>query len=270
MRRTVRLTIAGLLAGAGAGLALAAPAHAHEMPAPGFNAVLHDPHHDKVATDETWPDCDTVAGSLGADADALITDGHDTWVFYIPEGTFDTSGAIASLRFEDIAGDPRLVDVPGDGTYRHWIAGDTGRLAVAVPAGWTLADGDFAVMGSPYRVEVKRTCPDGSPGAPGATPSPSGEDGGDGMADPAGEDPDDPAGEAPTDDGDGATGGGQAGGEGGGLAVTGAQVGGMVILGVGLLAAGIAMSAVKRRRDLGRLLSTADTAAPLERWGNPR
>jgi LPXTG-motif cell wall-anchored protein len=42
----------------------------------------------------------------------------------------------------------------------------------------------------------------------------------------------------------------------GGLPVTGAQVGGMAVLGAGLLAAGIALLAVRRRRDLSDLLGS--------------
>lgn len=63
-----------------------------------------------------------------------------------------------------------------------------------------------------------------------------------------------------TDDGatgDGATGdAADAGGEGGegGLPVTGAQVGGMLVIGFGLLSAGFAMTAVRRRRDIADLL----------------
>jgi LPXTG-motif cell wall-anchored protein len=199
--------------GGAAVLAMGAPAAAHEDPQhEGFNAVLRAPHHDKLATDETWPDCETVRDRLEGDADRLITDGHDVWVFYIPDGTFDTEGAVARIEFRDPDGTINVADMPG-GAYESWIGpGDAEtHLAIAIPAGWTLADGEFAVAGSEHMVEVKRTCPDAASQA--------------------------------TD-----------GGGGSGLPVTGAQVGGMLILGGGLLAAGIAMSAVKRRRDLWDLL----------------
>jgi hypothetical protein len=258
-KRPLRLgtAAAGVLVGVAFGPAVTLPAYAHDVPAPEFNGVLHGPHHDKVASDETWPDCDTVAESLGDDADSLIKDGYDTWVFYVPEGEFDVSGAIAHLRFDDTAGEPWSVPVPGDGSHGRWLAGDRARLAVAVPAGWTLTDGDFAVVNSPHRVEVKRTCPDRSAGNPGPSPAtPDGRTTGDDTIENDGENsrrheqPDDQAaGDDATVDDDQAE-----ERERSGLAVTGAQVGGMLILGVGLLAAGIAMSAVKRRRDLSRLL----------------
>lgn len=202
---------ATVTAGGLAVLALGGPAAAHEEPQhEEFNTVLHDPHHDKPATgDETWPDCDTVRDRLGGDADLLIKDGHDVWVFYIPDGTFDTAGAVAQVEFRDPEGSVHAVTVPG-GEYEFWIGaeGAETHLAIALPAGWTLADGEFAVTGSEHMVEVERTCPDGAE-------------------------------QATADHG---------------LPVTGAQVGGMLILGGGLLAAGIAMSAVKRRRDLWDLL----------------
>jgi LPXTG-motif cell wall-anchored protein len=213
-------TIAATAAAGGAvALVVGGPASAQEDA--DYNRDLHGPHNDRMAVAERWPACGTVRADLGDEADRLIKDGQDVWVFYIPEGWFDTTGSVAKIYFTGSGIDPPPVTVPEDPedtAYQHWVGPETmpNMLAVSVPAGWTLSHARFNVVNSEDLVEVKRTCPDGADETP--TPEPSGEGG---ALD---------------------------------LPVTGAQVGGMVILGGGLLAAGIAMTAVKRRRDLSDLL----------------
>lgn len=213
------LTAATAAAGGAVALAIAGPAAAQEDP--GYNRDLDPLHHDRLSVAERWPACDQVRADLGEGADGLIQEGHDVWVFYIPEGWFDTTGSVAKIYFTGSGIDLPPVTVPEDTayrSYRYWIGPSAmpDLLAVSVPAGWTLSHASFSVVNSERPVEVKRTCPDGADETP--SPEPSGEGG---ALD---------------------------------LPVTGAQVGGMVILGGGLLAAGIAMTAVKRRRDLSDLL----------------
>lgn len=237
-RMFARLGVAA--AAGGLALASAGPALAHEMPAPGFNAVLHAGHHDKLATDESaFPQlCGTVREDLGDAADELIKDGFDVWVFNANPSFFDKDAdPIAQLEFKDLADDAVVVTIPSD-AFAWWVrpVDEPHLIAVSVPAGWTLSDGDF-LLGEEDgpAVRVTHTCPDGEPGngngngTPTPTTTPT----------------------TTTTPGDGNGGGGD---EEPKLPVTGMQVGGLALLGAGLLAGGIAMMAVRRRRSLASLL----------------
>lgn len=234
----MRKLLTRLAAGAAGGtlaLAAAAPALAHDEPADGFNAVLHGPHHGLLAAAGEFDKCSIVEEDAGDDSENLIKEGFDVWVFNIPSGEFDESAAvILSVTYQDLDENVQTVEVPGE--YDTWIGPESNPhlVAVSVPAGWTLLDGDFNVASGDGPVRVTHTCA----GVPG-------DDGGDGQKDdeePGDEEPGDedeqPGDEEESDEA---------------LPVTGTQVGGLVVLGAGLVAAGIAMLAVRRRRGLSGL-----------------
>jgi len=239
MGKTLLMRLAAVAAGGILAVAAAAPALAHTEPADGFNAVLHQPHHGLLADNAEFDKCDIVIEDAGEDADLLVKEGFDVWVFNIPAGQFDgTTDPIATVVFNDGAAD-RTVTVPGT-ELDFWIgpAANPHLLAVSAPAGWTLVDGDFAVTGSEQDVVVTHTCA----GVPGED---DGDDGDDGEGD-EGDDGD--------DEGDDQEQPGGADDESDqGLPVTGMQVGGLVALGAGLLAAGGAMLFVRRRQSVAGL-----------------
>ena len=159
---------------------------------------------------------------------------QDVWVFVWPGNAVDELVSLA-LNFDtdgDGVADTTLTEADATRTL------DSGTLKVWVttPAGWTLVDGTSEVLGTLPRDQFNLThsCA-GQPGdgngkpTPSPTPEPTPGNGDDGNGNGGGNGGED---EEPT------------------LPVTGAQVGGLVVLGAGLLAAGVAMLAVRRRRGL--------------------
>lgn len=239
MGKTLLVRLAAVAAGGTLALAAAAPALAHTEPADGFNAVLHDQHHGLLADDDEFDKCDIVIGDAGEDAESLVKEGFDVWVFNTSPGEVDSSAdPIATVTFNDLDQAVQTVSVPGT-DFDVWIGPESNPhlVAVSVPAGWTLVDGDFNVTGSDKVVRVTHTCA----GVPGEEDDEEeeeedGDKGDDGDKD---EDQEQPGGDDESDEG---------------LPVTGMQVGGLVALGVGLLAAGGgAMLAVRRRQSLAGL-----------------
>lgn len=284
MNKNRVIRVAAIVAGGVVTMGVAAPAVAHETPAAGFNAVLHGAHHDRVATDGGWPDCANVVGDAGDAADELVKPGFDVWVFNAQSHSFDPApaGELAKLRFTDPDGGEVVVTVPGGAGnpsgFAWWVgpAANPNKLAVSVPQGWTLADGDFLVQqgpGGPLRVVVTHTCPDqgeGTPTTPPTTPTtpttppttpttpptgsptttPTGSPTTTPSASPTPPEPSltptpsaapstTPTAPPPGDNG-----------QGGGLPVTGGQVGLLALAGLGLLGAGTAaMLLVRRKRS---------------------
>ncbi|HET6212266.1 MAG TPA: LPXTG cell wall anchor domain-containing protein [Micromonosporaceae bacterium] len=113
---------------------------------------------------------------------------------------------------------------------------DNGTLKVSVstPAGWRLINGTSVVTGTvpgnDDEFNLTHTCA----GTPGSTPPTTPSDGGSSSSDGGG--------------GDGGSSTPPSGS--GGLPVTGTAIGGIVVVGIGMLAAGVALMAVRRRRDL--------------------
>ena len=225
----------------------AVPALAHETPAPGFNAVLHGPHHGLTAdSDEFEQKCEEVREA----SPELIMPGFDVWVFNIPNGEFDESAAsIASIQF-----DSETINIPPYTDYVIGPAANPHLLAVAVTAGSTLLDGDFSVIfGKNHeseKVVVTHTCP-GQPSesqsptpseSPSPTPSESPSPTPSGTMTPAPSAPATTPPAAPPQE------------EKPELPVTGLGIGTLLVLGGGLLVGGIAMMSVQRRRDLVSML----------------
>lgn len=157
MKRNTATRLAATAAGGLLAIGIAGPAAAHDTPAEGFNAVLHGPHHDRLVGDEGWPDCRTVSSDAGDAADELVKPGFDVWVFNATSHTFDPNpaGDLAQIRFTDGTGDEVAIAVPsgaGNPTGFAWWIGpnaNPNKLAVSVPQGWTLRDGDFLVQPGP-------------------------------------------------------------------------------------------------------------------------
>jgi LPXTG-motif cell wall-anchored protein len=181
------------------------------------------------------PEFDLGFGKCEEKPDQAETE--DVWVFVWPGNDVEELVSL-TLNFDsdgDGTADTTLTEADATATL------DQGTLKVWVttPAGWTLIDGTSQVIGEVPRPKFNLThsCAgqpgggNGTPPPPTPTPTPSpgatppGGENGNGGEDDNGESDDQ-------------------------LPVTGMQVGGMVLLGAGLLAAGIAMLAVRRHRRL--------------------
>jgi LPXTG-motif cell wall-anchored protein len=169
----------------------------------------------------------------------------DVWVFNLPVQTRDFVSVTAEFSTD---GDNTTVEqaltIPTDGGAI--VRKGTSKAWIATPAGWTLVGATAVVTGDAPSGDTKvffvltHTCaatstPSGSPtpsespsGTPSETPSESGSAS---LPPPSG------TSSAP-------------GGGGGGLPVTGTALGGLVVLGVGLVAAGVALLSVRRRREI--------------------
>jgi LPXTG-motif cell wall-anchored protein len=108
---------------------------------------------------------------------------------------------------------------------------------VTTPAGWTLLSGTSTITGDGVSLEIKDTfyfnlthgCAGGGSETPTTPPtSPT----------------------SPSESTPGETSSAPGGGGGGTLPLTGTAVGGIVVVGVGLVAAGVALMAVRRRREI--------------------
>jgi hypothetical protein len=232
-------TLVARLAAAAAGGVLAFAAAA---PALADSHTTVDIQGDQVPTtagDFDEQECDGPFEDLG--------DNQDGWHFILTQYSGDLNDLAMSIDFTDASDAPVHVDAdpadfvrPGGSTTVHlWLATDAGLTLVAAQATGP-ADG----FGDNPQFNLSHTCP-GVPGN-GETPPP-----GNGETPPPGngETPPPGNGETPPP----GEGGEKPGDDEGGLPVTGMQVGGMVALGAGLLAAGVAMLAVRRRGGLSGL-----------------
>jgi LPXTG-motif cell wall-anchored protein len=170
----------------------------------------------------------------------------DVWVFNLPDQTRDFVSVTAEFSTD---GDDTTVEqtlmIPTDGGAI--VRQGTSKAWIATPAGWTLVDATAEVTGDAPTGNTKvffvltHTCaatstPSGSP-TPSESPS---------------ESPSGTPSETPSESGSSTPGATSSapGGGGGGLPVTGTAIGGIVVVGVGLVAAGVALLAVRRRREI--------------------
>jgi LPXTG-motif cell wall-anchored protein len=171
---------------------------------------------------------------------------QDVWVFVWPGTSNDDELVKLELNFDsdgDGVADTTLTEADATATT------DSGTLKawVTTPAGWTLISGTSEITGE-VSLEINGTfyfnLTHGCAGTP-ATPTPSG------SPTPS-ETPSVTPSETPSESGSSTPGATSSapGGGGGGLPVTGTAIGGIVVVGVGLVAAGVALLAVRRRREI--------------------
>ncbi|WP_307868969.1 LPXTG cell wall anchor domain-containing protein [Micromonospora sp. C95] len=218
-------------------LALAAPAWASST------VPLHSAHQGSTAADFQQQCADSRFADRPAD--------HDGWHFVLPGGP--SAGGFESLTLTfDNGSDTVDVTVPDtadaypDALYP---AGQNGsRLIHAylfTPAGWTLVDGSATISGQGDRFNLSHTCAgQPTPESPTPTPTTTPESPSPTPTVPESPTPTVPESPVPSD----GTGGG-GGDDDGSLPVTGAAVTTMALVGVGLIGGGVALVALRRRRD---------------------
>jgi LPXTG-motif cell wall-anchored protein len=159
---------------------------------------------------------------------------EDVWVFVWPG---NDAGDLLHLTLNfDSNGDGAADAVRTEDDATKTLDNGTAKWSVTTPAGWKLINGTSEVTGTTSQGKFQLTHSCGGSTSTTQQPSTPPRDGeGDGEGD---------------GDGDGAPGTSVPSNSGGGLPVTGAAVGGAVILGMGLVAVGIALIAVRRRRDV--------------------
>jgi LPXTG-motif cell wall-anchored protein len=237
MGKTLLTRLAAVAAGGTLALVAAAPALADSHTVP-----INDDHVPSTAAGFPEHECEGPLGDLAGD--------QDGWHFLLPAASGDAFESL-SLTFDTPGGQ---VDVLVDSTDENapsmgagWSGYLDGRHGwLVTDAGWTLTAGAATATNPGKRsfFNLSHTCP-GEPGdgngkpTPTPTPSPS----------------------APGENGDGGENGdnGEDGDDEDELPVTGMQVGGLAVFGAGLLAAGAALLAVRRRRNLTDLVEGADS-----------
>jgi hypothetical protein len=222
MGKTLVARLAAAAAGGVLALAAAAPALAQDT----TTVEIKADQVPTTAADFGEQECDGPFQGLADD--------QDGWHFILTQYSGDLADLTMSIDFEDAAGAAVHVDAgPGDFVE----TGGAVHLFLTIDAGLTLvsaeATGPAEDFGGNAQLNLSHTCP-GTPGN-GETPPPE----------ESGETP------PPGENGEGGEPGEN--GENGGLPVTGMQLGGLLVLGSGLLAAGVAMVAVRRRKGLGEL-----------------
>ncbi|MEG3637556.1 LPXTG cell wall anchor domain-containing protein [Micromonospora palythoicola] len=242
-RHVARAAVSGVAATAL--LALAAPAWASST------VPLHPAHQGSTAADFQQQCADSRFADRPAD--------HDGWHFVLPGGPSAGGFQSLTLSFDTGSG---TVDVPvPDATDAYpdalYPAGrNESRLIHAylfTPAGWTLVNGSATISGQGDGFNLSHTCA-GRPTPESPTPTPTNSE----SPTPTPTNSESPTptptvpgspvpSETPSASPSSGTGGG--GGDDGNLPVTGAAVTTMALVGVGLIGGGVALVALRRRRD---------------------
>jgi LPXTG-motif cell wall-anchored protein len=172
--------------------------------------------------------CDQVPGGR--------VDGADGWVFVLP----GNQGTLLSLHLTFNDGTEKVtVDIPGTSYPNGISTSGSDKMYVKLPAGWTIVNGT-GTAANPKKdfFNVTHVCRSGR----GNGGSGSGGSGGGGNGGGSG---------GGSNGGSGSSSGsGSGGNEGESLPVTGTAVGGLVALGLGLMAAGTALLLVRRRQQV--------------------
>jgi LPXTG-motif cell wall-anchored protein len=174
--------------------------------------------------------CDQVPGGRAA--------GVDGWVFVLP-GNQATLVSL-HLTFNDGTSNV-IVDIPGTSYPSGTSTSGSDKMFVKLPAGWTIIDGTGTATNPKKDIfNVTHVCRSGGGSGGGSNGGGSGGGSNGGGS------------------GGGSNGGGAGNGSGGGaggnqgesLPITGQAIGGLVALGLGLVAAGTALLVVRRRRQV--------------------
>lgn len=165
----------------------------------------------------------------------------DVWVFVLP-GKHDTVGDFVSVTAEFGANGTLTIPTDGgaivtdNGTSKAWIV---------TPAGWTLTDATAVISGTADKFNLTHTCPAGGGGGETPTPVPS-------------DTPSTPTTTAPGSPGTSASAPGGGGAGGGGLPVTGAATVSTAVVGAALVVGGVALLAVRRRKQEAHAFAADD------------
>jgi LPXTG-motif cell wall-anchored protein len=152
----------------------------------------------------------------------------DVWVFVLP-GNQDATGDFVSVTA--VFGANGTLTIPDDGGAIVTDKG-TSKAWITTPAGWTLTGATAVITGTADKFNLTHTCPAG--GGSDETPTPV---------------PSEPASSSTPTPGESVSGTPGAGAGGGGLPVTGAATLTTGLLGAALVAGGIALLAVRRRKQ---------------------
>ncbi|MFY1575199.1 LPXTG cell wall anchor domain-containing protein [Verrucosispora sp. WMMD703] len=233
-RHVARAAVSGVAATAL--LALAAPAWASST------VPLHSAHQGSTAADFQQQCADTRFADRPAD--------HDGWHFVLPGGPSAGGFESLTLTFDKGSGTvdvtvPDAADAYPDALYP--AGQNESRLIHAylfTPAGWTLVDGSATISGQGDRFNLSHTCA-GQPTPESPTPTPTTSE----SPTPTPTVPESPVpSDTPSASPSNGTGGG-GGDDDGSLPVTGAAATTMALVGVGLIGGGVALVALRRRRD---------------------
>ncbi|GIJ35849.1 LPXTG cell wall anchor domain-containing protein [Micromonospora sediminimaris] len=233
-RHVARAAVSGVAATAL--LALAAPAWASST------VPLHSAHQGSTAADFQQQCADTRFADRPTD--------HDGWHFVLPGGPSAGGFESLTLTFDNGSGTvdvtvPDAADAYPDALYP--AGQNESRLIHAylfTPAGWTLVDGSATISGQGDRFNLSHTCA-GQPTPESPTPTPTTSE----SPTPTPTVPESPVpSDTPSASPSNGTGGG-GGDDDGSLPVTGAAATTMALVGVGLIGGGVALVALRRRRD---------------------
>jgi LPXTG-motif cell wall-anchored protein len=235
MRKRLLTRLAAAGAGGALALAMATPAFAVGTPE-GFNQADDLPI---TADDGEFENCeDTRWAELNQPED------HDGWHFVAGEaGSFKSIKLTFQMDPEDDTSTVSREGFVEPGDPGDFIFQDSGpnlnhHATIFTPAGWLLTDAEAELSGAEFFV-LSSTCA-GVPG-PDPTPTPTPTP----TTPPSEEEEEDPREDPKEEDEDPDE-----------LPVTGAQLGGLLVLAGGLLAAGVAMLFVRRRQSLANLLES--------------
>ncbi|SCG71846.1 LPXTG cell wall anchor domain-containing protein [Micromonospora coxensis] len=227
-------------------LAFAAPAWASST------IPLHTAHKGSTAAGFPTQDCEDERFE-----DNDLAENQDGWHFVLPGGKESGSFETLSLTFTDGTTEVEIKVPDASDAYPDYFYSTGGKnprvihAYVFTPAGWTLVDGSAVISGEAAKFNLSHTCP-GTPSSQSPSPTPST------TASPSpststsptpGEsntpsESGTPTGSTSPSEGTGGSGGGD-----GELPLTGVATTGIAVTGLVLIGGGVALTALRRRRD---------------------
>ncbi|MGB2570757.1 LPXTG cell wall anchor domain-containing protein [Micromonospora citrea] len=210
---------------------------------------LHTAHKGSTAADFPTQNCEDERFE-GRTAD------QDGWHFVLPGGKESGSFETLTLTYTDGTTEVEVKVPDASDAYPDFLYSTGGKnprvihAYVFTPAGWTLVDGSAVISGEARKFNLSHTCPGTPSQSPSPTPSTTASPSPSTSTSPTPGESDTPSESgSPSESTSPSEGTGGSGGGDGELPLTGVATTGIAVTGLVLIGGGVALTALRRRRD---------------------